>query len=170
MTDRGTYALLIPLEVGLRLRIGRLGVRALAPGCYVYVGSALGGLSSRLKHHLGSKNRLHWHIDYLLLEAKVTQVWYSLGPARLECTWNEALGSIPGANPSVPGFGASDCRCRSHLTRFQATPPLEIFSKKLRQIGLPQVLQVCHPTIGQPAISISGRGVDNASFIYDQQY
>ncbi|MBN2098247.1 MAG: GIY-YIG nuclease family protein [Dehalococcoidia bacterium] len=150
MRDRGTYALVIPLEVRLRLRVGGLGIHSLLPGHYVYVGSALGGLSGRLRHHLEPKKRLHWHIDYLLAEAEVTQIWYTLGTERLECTWNAVLGEVAGARSSVPGFGASDCRCRSHLTRFPTTPPLDLFAQRLRQMRLPEIHRIDKPTIGQP--------------------
>jgi len=142
MRDRGTYALVITLGVGLRLRIGKLGIHNLPHGYYVYVGSALGGLASRLRRHLRSEKRLHWHIDYLLRQAAVAQIWYAIGPDKLECKWNVILRNFPGATPSIPGFGASDCRCSSHLTHFQVTPPLELFKHSLEQNNLPQVYQL----------------------------
>ena len=142
MRDRGTYALVIALGVGLRLRIGKLGIHNLPHGYYVYVGSALGGLASRLRRHLRSEQRLHWHIDYLLRQAAVAQIWYALGPDKLECKWNVILRNLPGATPSIPGFGASDCLCSSHLTHFQMTPPLGLFKHSLEQNNLPQVYQL----------------------------
>jgi Uri superfamily endonuclease len=145
MRDRGTYALVMALQVGLRLRVGGLGIQSLLPGYYVYVGSALGGLSSRLRHHLRPKKRLHWHIDYLLEEAEVAQIWYSLGCDRLECTWNTILASLPGAESSVSGFGASDCRCPSHLTHFPTMPSLGLFDQKLRQRNLPEIHRIDKP-------------------------
>jgi sugar fermentation stimulation protein A len=152
MTDRGTYALLIVLEVGLRFRIGGLGLQSLPPGYYVYVGSALGGLSSRLRHHLGPKKRLHWHIDYLLAEAEVAQIWYASGSDRLECIRNAALGDIPSATPSVRGFSASDCRCRSHLTGFRNMPRLDLFKQRLRDLGLPPI-QLIVKSVPRPSPS-----------------
>jgi len=104
----------------------------------VYLGSALGGLAGRLRHHLQPEKRLHWHIGYLLAEARVTRVWFALGGDRLECTWSEVLGGMPGASSPVPGFGASDCRCRSHLTRFPKMPPLALFAERLGEMGLPR--------------------------------
>jgi len=155
--------LMIALEVGLRLRIGRLGIHSLPPGYYVYVGSALGGLSSRLRRHLRSEKRLHWHIDYLLQQAAVSQIWYALGPDRLECKWNAILRNLPGATASIPKFGASDCRCSSHLTRFRTIPPFDLFEQSLRQSKLPQVHRVnelsfcCEPQTvrinGRPSLS-----------------
>jgi len=133
MIDIGTYVLVIDLRVQLRLQIGKLGIHNLQPGHYIYVGSALGGLSSRLKRHLRSKKKLHWHIDYLLRQADVAQIWYTIGQDRLECKWNTVVQSLPRAMPSIPRFGASDCRCSSHLTYFQATPCYSLFKKNLKR-------------------------------------
>jgi Uri superfamily endonuclease len=153
--DSGTYALVIALKVGIRLRIGKLGIYNLPPGYYVYVGSALGGLSGRLRHHLRSEKRLHWHIDYLLRQAAVAQIWYAMGPDRLECKWNATLWNLPGATPSIPGFGASDCHCSTHLTHFRVAPPFGLFKQSLEQNNLPQVhrLKEVSPSKGwQPPI------------------
>ena len=139
MSDSGTYALVIALGVGLRLRAGKLGIHSLIPGYYVYTGSALGGLSGRLRHHLKSEKRLHWHIDYLLREAAVTRVWYALGQLRLECIWNAIIRALPGAISSIHRFGASDCRCSSHLTYFPTIPSFNLFERKIRQSKLPEV-------------------------------
>jgi Uri superfamily endonuclease len=142
MNDSGTYALVMPLGVRLRLRAGRLGIYSLIPGYYVYTGSALGGLSGRLRHHLKLEKRLHWHIDHLLREAAVAQIWYALGQLRLECTWNAILRGLPGAISSIPGFGASDCQCSSHLTYFPTIPSFNLFEQKLRQTKLPEVYRL----------------------------
>ena len=138
MPERGTYALVVFLNEKLRLRIGRLGVHDFPPGYYVYAGSALGGLSGRLKRHLKPEKRLHWHIDYLLQHAVISQIWYAQGEEKLECTWNALVSALPGAEPSVRGFGCSDCRCTTHLTYFPAVPPFDIFGHKLQENGLPQ--------------------------------
>jgi len=142
MHDSGTYALVIALGVALRLRAGRLGVHSLAPGYYVYTGSALGGLSGRLRHHLKSAKRLHWHIDYLLQETTVAQIWYALGQRRLECTWNAIVKGLPRANPCIPRFGASDCQCSSHLTYFPTIPAFNLFEQKSKQSRLPEVYRL----------------------------
>ena len=139
MRDAGTYALVIALRALLHLQIGKLGIHPLPRGYYVYTGSALGGLSSRLRRHLKSEKRLHWHIDYLLRQAEVVQIWYAVGPERLECKWNMIVQNLPGAKPFIPGFGASDCRCSSHLTYFQVTPPFGIFKQSLEQNKLLKV-------------------------------
>jgi Uri superfamily endonuclease len=139
MKNRGTYALVIALGVGLRVRVGRLGIHSLIPGYYVYTGSALGGLSGRLRYHLKFKKSLHWHIDYLLREAKIAQIWYALGQTRLECIWNAIIKDLPGSISSISGFGASDCQCSSHLTYFPTIPSFNLFEQTLRQSKLPEV-------------------------------
>jgi Uri superfamily endonuclease len=135
----GTYALVILSKDWLRLLIGKLGIYDFPPGYYIYVGSAIAGLDGRLKHHLKSEKRLHWHIDYLLQQATVAQIWYALGEDRLECKWNAILAELPGAAPIVPGFGSSDCRCYTHLTHFSTTPSLDSFREKTKQRNLPRV-------------------------------
>lgn len=142
MKDSGTYALVIALNAAFRLVVGRLGVCTLQPGYYVYVGSALGGLSGRVGRHLRSEKKLHWHIDYLLQRASIVQVWYALGQDKLECVWNVIVNDLPGAETSIPGFGASDCKCSSHLTYFPDEPPFDLFGEKLRQSALPQVHKI----------------------------
>jgi len=139
MNGSGTYVLVIALGGELRLRAGGLGIHDLIPGYYIYIGSALGGLSGRLRHHLKLEKRLHWHIDYLLREARIAQIWYALGQRRLECTWNVIVRDLPRAISSIPGFGASDCQCSSHLTYFPTIPSFNLFQQKLRQSGLSEV-------------------------------
>ena len=141
MAERGTYALVAFLEKGVRLQIGRLGVHDFPAGYYVYSGSALGGLPGRLNRHLRPHKRLHWHIDYLLQKAPVIQVWYSTGQDRLECIWNAIIAALPDAQPSVRGFGSSDCRCSTHLTYFPSVPPFATFEQEVVRNKLPHVQQ-----------------------------
>ncbi|MCD6599429.1 MAG: DUF123 domain-containing protein [Dehalococcoidia bacterium] len=76
------------------------------------------------------------------VKTALAKIWYAIGPDKLECKWNTILRNLPGATPSIPGFGASDCRCSSHLTHFQVTPPLGLFKHGLEQNNLPQVYQL----------------------------
>ena len=142
MEDAGTYTLVIRCEDQLLLPVGRLGTHDFPPGYYTHAGSALRGLNSRLKRHLKTEKPLHWHIDYLLQQADVIQIWYSLSEEKLECVWNELLAQLPGAAPHIPGFGSSDCRCRTHLTHFSFMPSFKSFRVKLRDRGLPELHQL----------------------------
>jgi Uri superfamily endonuclease len=140
--NAGTYALVILSEDRLLLPIGKLGTRDFPSGYYIYVGSALRGLNARLKHHLKAEKSLHWHIDYLLLQATIIQIWYSLSKDRLECTWNAILAGLPGATLVIPGFGSSDCRCQTHLTHFMAIPSFDSFRRELKNRGLSRLRQI----------------------------
>ncbi len=116
----GTYALILYLAESREIRVGKLGRYLFPAGHYIYVGSAFGsgGLAGRLSHHLkpaARLNHLHWHIDYLRQQASITQDWYSLEDRRREHEWAELMRQLPGVSVPVPRFGASDCRCLTHL-------------------------------------------------------
>lgn len=120
--SKGTYILILRLEEPAHLTIGKLGTFAFPAGWYAYVGSAFGpgGLRGRLKHHLAPAIKPHWHIDYLRRAAPVRAVWYHAGEAVYEHEWAAALASR--AAIPAPRFGASDCRCQTHLIHFPEPP------------------------------------------------
>lgn len=120
----GSYVLLLRLIGATELTVGRLGRFVLPVGWYVYVGSALGGLGPRLRRHLRREKVRHWHIDALREVADLVAVAYRIGPERLECSVAMGLATREGANRPVPRFGASDCRCPTHLVHFDAEPDL----------------------------------------------
>jgi Uri superfamily endonuclease len=128
----GTYALLLDLEEAAELEVGRLGRIRFDSPFYLYFGSAFGpgGLRARLGHHLRAARRPHWHIDYLRRVAGVRAAWYSGESTRLECTWVDAASTLRGAS-LVPGFGSSDCGCRSHLVGTDRLPSLSCFRRRL---------------------------------------
>jgi Uri superfamily endonuclease len=132
----GTYALLIELESHAELRVGSLGRIPFDSPFYIYFGSALGpgGLKARINHHLRPTRRAHWHIDYLRRAGRVAAVWTCPERKRLECAWATAARKLRGASP-VPGFGASDCRCGSHLIAVDESPSLSAFTRSLDQSG-----------------------------------
>ena len=109
---KGSYILLIKLPEEQTIIIGSLQTRHFPRGYYAYVGSAMSGFKSRLRHHLKSNKKLHWHIDYLVEKASITGVILCETNDRAECTIAQALDH---QFNSIPGFGCSDCRCRSHL-------------------------------------------------------
>ncbi len=113
----GTYVLLLAVNGVFRGQVGRLGEVILPAGLYVYVGSAHGpgGLRARVLRHLRIDKRRHWHIDALTGAYPVSEVWVSTAPDRLECRWSRLLENLPGVEVPAPGFGSSDCGCRSHL-------------------------------------------------------
>ncbi len=115
----GTYVLAMTLARRTEIVIGALGPTAFEPGGYLYVGSALGpgGLAARLRRHLRSADSAHWHLDYLRRATRPTLVWLAESEQRLECAWSRRLGRAVGLLPGPPRFGASDCRCGTHLYR-----------------------------------------------------
>jgi Uri superfamily endonuclease len=121
---KGTYLLLARLDDEAVLQVGKLGSYRFPRGWYAYAGSALGpgGLEARLARHRRAEKRLHWHIDYLLQRATLESTWQVAHPQRLECAWAAAVQGLPGAQAPVRGFGASDCRCTTHLAFFACRP------------------------------------------------
>jgi Uri superfamily endonuclease len=124
----GTYVLLLEMLRPQQIRVGALGNLFFVPGVYLYVGSARGpgGLRARLMHHSRRSDCPHWHIDYLRACARVTGGWACTGVDRLECDWLRSLLRPGGLEPAVPGFGASDCRCLTHLLWATGTEALRI--------------------------------------------
>lgn len=114
---KGSYCLIIKLENENTIAIGkRLGKIQFKKGFYVYVGSAMNSLSSRIKRHLSDEKKLHWHIDYLLKYAEITDVIYSESTRKIEC---ELAQSISEKTEGISDFGCSDCDCESHLYYFE---------------------------------------------------
>lgn len=113
----GTYVLFLRLDAPLALHIGALGMLTLAPGWVAYVGSAhgSGGLHARVNRHLRADKPRHWHVDALTSAVPIRALWWTAAPARLECTWAEAIRTFSGCAVPVPRFGASDCKCPAHL-------------------------------------------------------
>jgi Uri superfamily endonuclease len=144
---KGSYILLVELATKKDIFIGKLGYVSLPKASYAYVGSAMNGLRARLARHLRGEKKLHWHIDYLLKEAEVEEIILCPGEESVECSLAQALA---GKIQSVPGFGSSDCKCRSHLyfasekdglkamvaeAVKQAGLAYEIFSKGVKENG-----------------------------------
>jgi len=118
----GVYNLVIYLETERRIQVGRLGDFVFPSGYYVYTGSALKGLEARIARHRRKEKRKWWHIDYLLEWAEVVEVRTYPTEERKECTLNRKVAKLAGARMVVPGFGASDCGCETHLFFFETWP------------------------------------------------
>ena len=109
---KGSYILLIKLAEEQTITIGSRQNIHFRSGYYAYVGSAMGGFKSRLSRHLQQNKKPHWHIDYLLQKASINSIIQCETEDRIECIIAQALSH---RLDSVPGFGSSDCKCRSHL-------------------------------------------------------
>ena len=113
---RGCYCLVICLEKTQKIKIGKkLGKIEFESGYYVYVGSAMNSLESRLKRHLSDDKKLHWHVDYLLEKSKIVDIIYNENK-KVECEVSQYLAS---KTEGITDFGCSDCECESHLYYFK---------------------------------------------------
>jgi len=112
----GTYGIVLTLAAPTSCTIGALGSWHFPAGSYLYVGSAWGsgGLRARVSRHLRGTTARRWHIDYLRALTDPIGVWVARDE-RLECAWARALSNGTPTAIVVPRFGASDCRCPSHL-------------------------------------------------------
>jgi len=133
---RGGYVLILALDAKKNIQVGSLGVVSFLGGFYAYLGSALGGFKSRMNRHLTEDKKPKWHIDYLLSEANVLQVILCETERRLECLLSRTLINECSC---VPGFGCSDCRCKSHLYFANDRHHLESdIRRAIAEVALPQ--------------------------------
>lgn len=112
---KGCYCLVIFLSNEETIKIGKLGKIKFKKGHYVYVGSAMNSLNARINRHLSDEKKLHWHVDYLLKNAEITQIIYNENK-KVECELSQFLSS---KTKGIEGFGCSDCDCNSHLYYFK---------------------------------------------------
>jgi len=113
---KGIYVLIISVGKDVRVNVGALGSVIFEEGLYAYVGSAQNGLEKRVERHLRKIKRKFWHIDYLLNngEVQVLKVFYRKVGKREECKTAKRISEL---GISIKGFGSSDCKCESHLTK-----------------------------------------------------
>lgn len=100
------------------VKIGRLGKREFSRGFYVYTGSALNSLPSRISRHLRESKKKHWHIDHLLDApgVRILGVAWKSNTGRIECQVSQRIGTR--AAESEKSFGCGGCKCYSHLHYF----------------------------------------------------
>ncbi len=112
----GAYVLLIELDKIYTGSVGSLGEISLAAGHYLYFGSARGpgGLASRLKRHVRSDKKIHWHVDHITLAGKVVGILPVVDGR--ECNLCDLGRKMANLSVPVPGFGSSDCKsCPAHF-------------------------------------------------------
>jgi len=133
MGQSGAYIMVIRLSRETHIAVGQLGEYHFAEAFYCYIGSAMGpgGLTARLARHLRPHQKPHWHIDYLLRQAAVVQIWEVPSSERLECDCAQTLLSVDGAQAPIQGFGSSDCNCETHLVYFSSPPSYDMFCERL---------------------------------------
>jgi len=118
--DRGSYLVILKLSEGKHITIGKVGDIFFQPGYYVYAGSAMKNLTSRLERHRRQRKKLHWHIDYFRQESEFETALPVRSSVSLECPMAQAMDTL--ADWKIPGFGSSDCSCPSHLFGMKSNP------------------------------------------------
>jgi Uri superfamily endonuclease len=116
---KGTYCLIVELKKDSKIKIGKkLGYINFRKGFYVYIGSAMSSLESRIKRHLSSTKKKHWHVDYLLLNSntQINEVLFNISDSKIEC---DLAQIIKCEGEEIENFGSSDCNCMSHLIYFE---------------------------------------------------
>ncbi|HAA83930.1 MULTISPECIES: DNA/RNA nuclease SfsA [Thermodesulfobacterium] len=119
LKDQGAYLLVFRIAQPVNLVINQKTF-FIKPGFYIYVGSAMQGLAARIKRHLRKNKKFHWHIDYLLTYAHSIVPIPIRSSEKIECALASDVGKL--SEGFVPGFGATDCKCFSHLFYFSCSP------------------------------------------------
>lgn len=128
VSDRGVYLLVVHLEKGKRICYGKGKENYFKEGFYVYVGSAMKNLQSRINRHHRKRKKYFWHIDYLLDKGKLLNSIPIRIKDDIECKLASAIREI--SEFGVIGFGSTDCKCPSHLFYFSVDPhSLQQFQK-----------------------------------------
>lgn len=124
--SKGIYFLVILVRKNITVKVGKLGKLRFDKGRYFYVGSSQNNLEKRIERHLSEKKKKFWHIDYLLTNkgVKVEDTYYKKGSKKEECKFAFFINRFCKA---VKGFGCSDCKCKSHLFKFNIQNRLKGF-------------------------------------------
>ena len=111
--DRGAYILTFDIDRDGWVDVGALGEVFFQRGSYMYVGSAMNGLSARISRHLKRRKNKRWHIDYLLDIARNIVGIPIVAAANIESSVAKLLSDS--YVPYAKGFGASDSFMDTHL-------------------------------------------------------
>jgi len=119
--NKGNYLLLLNNETSFDMIIGKLGNTHFPEGYYVYVGSALNSLDSRIKRHHSKRKKQHWHIDYIVPQKMpIKKVFPIRRIDSIESVLAKRLALI--SDKYIPNFGSSDGNDPSHLFYFKNNP------------------------------------------------
>ncbi len=128
MSDTGAYVLHLSLNRPVTVRVPALGEHTLAPGWYIYVGSARRGIAARSARHerlaRTKRGKLRWHIDFILTHPNFVLERTEAFPGVEECELSRRIASQSGITVPIRRFGSTDCRsgCPAHLYH-SAVPP-----------------------------------------------
>jgi sugar fermentation stimulation protein A len=125
---RGAYLLVLKNEGDESIRVGRRDIY-FYEGYYIYCGSAMNGLAKRIERHFLREKKLRWNIDYISARMQPIKAFGILSNEKIECWLSKELSAIFDA---FDNFGASDCRCETHLY-YSRTTPLRKIEEFLRR-------------------------------------
>lgn len=134
MTDSGAYQLILEIKTDIEIKIGALGIFLFPQGFYIYTGSAMKNLHSRVERHCRRDKKIRWHIDYLTTHRDVEILQTKIFPStqKEECKINLKTLSLLNAQPLVRKFGSSDCKkCPTHLLYIGKNMPFSSYAKQL---------------------------------------
>lgn len=123
MKKTGIYILKIKLDRPTILSYGKNHISHFPKGYYYYVGSALNNLEARVTRHLSQEKKIHWHIDYLLKQAAIENIYFKITTEKKECSIARILAK---KLDNIPHFGSTDCTCKSHLYYSKNPPSLNL--------------------------------------------
>jgi Uri superfamily endonuclease len=125
--SKGAYILYLDVKRPLTLMVGSLGKFGLPAGRYAYIGSARSGIAGRVARHRRlakqKTGKVHWHIDYVLIDPHSRWAGESVFEHGIECKISKQIACVRGVTIPIPGFGSTDCRagCAAHLYRLPRT-------------------------------------------------
>ncbi len=118
--DRGCYMVLYRLGEDKEITLGSLGTRLCRKGFYIYVGSAMKNLTSRISRHLRKRKQPRWHVDFFGAHAKALKALPIRTSRHLERTLAKKVRAL--ASWEIPDLGASDSPLPSHMFGFEGNP------------------------------------------------
>ena len=118
--DRGSYILILRLNKPKTISVGSLGLFRFKKGYYIYIGSAMKNLTSRIRRHQRRNKKSFWHIDFLREKADFFGALPIRSRDNLECAIAQDIKAI--TDWKVDKFGSSDCNCSSHLYGMRENP------------------------------------------------
>jgi endonuclease-3 len=130
LEEHGTYALILNTDDVQTMTFGAKENKELSQNTYAYIGSAQhkNGFKRVRRHRdvaTGDNNTTHWHIDYLLKEAKLTKALFA--PQQdIECRTAQYLDGH-----RVINIGCTDCDCDTHLIGEEPTQ----ITRQLKDVG-----------------------------------
>ena len=123
---KGAYCLIMRLPHEKTIHVGTRPPVAFPAGYYCYVGSAMNSLEGRIRRHRSHDKRKHWHIDWFLEHADITDIKSIESKENIECELSHTVAVFADRVP-MKGFGSSDCtNCEAHLYHFRENPSKEI--------------------------------------------